>query len=121
MWTFRQLLPNWSHVFPRSKAVAATAGCSDSQSLPAWRALYVAALFETDHGRMVLRIAEAKKALITRARELFQTGGDHLQEQSAIEDALQSLHALERCAMYFCVQRRLSREVRESDLQVRPG
>jgi hypothetical protein len=61
----------------------------------------VAALFEPDEGRMVQRIAEAKKALVVRAHELFQTTGDHLQEQSAIEDTLQSLHALERCTAHL--------------------
>jgi hypothetical protein len=61
----------------------------------------MAALFETDEGRMVQRIAEAKKALVARARELFQTGGDHPQEQSAIEETLQSLHALEQCRVHL--------------------
>jgi hypothetical protein len=61
----------------------------------------VAALFETDEERMVQRIDEAKKALVVRARELFQTAGDHLQEESAIEETLQSLRALERCKMHL--------------------
>lgn len=105
MRTFRQLFPNWSHVFLRTKAIAATGNCLDSQSLPAWRALYMAALFETDQRRMAQRIAVAKQALIVRAHELFQAAGDHQQEQSAIEDALQSLHALEQCAANPYIQR----------------
>ena len=70
------------------------------RSSQAWRSLYVAALFETDEERMVQRIAEAKKALVSRAREIFQTTGDHLQEQSAIEETLQALHALELCMVH---------------------
>ncbi len=50
---------------------------------------------------MVERIDEAKKALVVRARELFQTAGDHLQEESAIEDTLQSLRALEQCKVHL--------------------
>ena len=55
---------------------------------------------------MVGRIAEAKSALVVRARELFQTPEDHLQEQSAIDDAFQALHALEQCAEHTCVRHR---------------
>ena len=61
----------------------------------------MAALFETDEERQAQRIDEAKKALVVRAHELFQTTGDHLQEQSAIEDTLQSLHALEQCMVHL--------------------
>lgn len=50
---------------------------------------------------MAQRIDEAKKALVVRSRELFQTAGDHLQEENAIEDTLQSLHALERCMVHL--------------------
>jgi len=66
----------------------------------------VAALFEQDEQRMVDRIAEAKSALVVRARELFQAPEDHLQEQSAIDEAFQALHALENCAEHMCVRRR---------------
>jgi len=55
---------------------------------------------------MVGRIAEAKSALVVRARELFQTPEDHLQEQSAIDDAFQALHALEQCSEHMCLRRR---------------
>jgi hypothetical protein len=102
MRTLREMLPKWSRVLLKTKTIAPTL---DLHSVPDWRALYVAALFENDQKRMVYRIAEAKKALIQRARELFQTAGDHLQEQSAIEDALQSLHALEQCVAYPCLLR----------------
>jgi len=94
MRPFRQFLSNWSRVL---RVIGDTDGRLDLLAPPAWRALYVAALFETDKVRMVQRVDEAKKALVVRARELFQIAGDHRQEQSAIEDALQSLHALEQC------------------------
>jgi len=57
----------------------------------------VAALFEPDKQRMAQRIAAAEKALVVRARELFQATGDNLEEESAIDDALYALHALEHC------------------------
>jgi len=57
----------------------------------------VAALFEPDKERMARRIADAEKALVVRARELFQATGDNLEEESAIDDALYALHALEHC------------------------
>ncbi len=68
----------------------------------------MAALFETDEERIVQRIAEARKALVARARELFQTEGDHLQEQSAIDETFQALRALEqsRC---ICMSRSAER------------
>ena len=83
-----------------------TSGPRGAPASPAWRGLYVAALFEQDEQRMVDRIAEAKSALVVRARELFQAPEDHLQEQSAIDEAFQALHALENCAEHMCVRRR---------------
>lgn len=62
-----------------------------------WRALYVAALLEKDRKRLAGRIADAERALVVRARELFHTSGDNLQEEQAIDDALYALHALQRC------------------------
>ena len=50
---------------------------------------------------MAQRIDEAKTALVMRARELFQTAGDHLEEQSAIEETLQSLRVLEQCVVHL--------------------
>ena len=69
----------------------------DHPPLPSWRGLYVAALFETDKQRMAQRIADAERALVVRARELFQATGDNLEEESAIDDALFALHTLEHC------------------------
>jgi hypothetical protein len=114
MLSIRQFLPNWSQALlkrrvsidRRYRPAEGSYYRPASRTAQAWRSLYVAALFEPDAGRMVERIDEAKKALVIRARELFQTTGDHLQEQSAIDDALQSLHALEQCTLHhICVQR----------------
>jgi hypothetical protein len=59
-----------------------------------WRDLYRAALIETDTARLSERIAAAEWALVLRARELFHTPGDHIEEQSAIDDAMYALQAL---------------------------
>jgi hypothetical protein len=66
-------------------------------SLPAWDKLYVAALFETDQSRIPSRIAEAEKAIVARARELFFSGADTIEEDQALDDALYALRALQNC------------------------
>jgi hypothetical protein len=69
-----------------------------SQSMPAnWRALYSAALFETEKSRIPARIADAEKAIVTRARELFSAGADTIEEDQALDDALYALRALQSC------------------------
>jgi hypothetical protein len=40
------------------------------------------------------RIAEAEKAVVLRARELFQAADDNGEEKEALEDAMYALHAL---------------------------
>jgi hypothetical protein len=62
-----------------------------------WRALYSAALFETDNRRIPARIADAQKAIVTRARELFSAGADTIEEDQALDDALYALRALQSC------------------------
>ena len=101
MRSFHHFFLSWSRGLLKTRAIGDTECHPDLGASPTWRALYVAALFETDEGRMVQRIDEAKKALVVRARELFQTAGDHRQEQRAIEDTLQSLHALEQCRVHL--------------------
>ncbi len=101
MRSFRHLFSSWRRVFLKTRSIGDIDCHPDLRALPSWRALYVAALFETDEGRMAQRIDEAKKALVVRAHELFQTAGDHLQEESAIEDTLQSLHALEQYMVHL--------------------
>ena len=62
-----------------------------------WREVYEAALFETDRQKLPSRIAEAEKALILRARELFAMSGDTTEEGQAVDDALYALRALRNC------------------------
>lgn len=59
-----------------------------------WRDLYRAALFETDRRRVVERITEAESAIMARMKELFLTGGDHIDEDQIMDDALYALRAL---------------------------
>jgi hypothetical protein len=59
-----------------------------------WTQLYKAALFELDANKVSERIAEAETALVTRARELFHSGGDNIEEEQAVDDAMYALHAL---------------------------
>jgi len=62
-----------------------------------WRELYTAALFETDNNRLAGRIADAEKAIVARARELFAAGSDTIEEDQALDDALYALKALQSC------------------------
>jgi hypothetical protein len=62
-----------------------------------WRELYTAALFETDKDRVPARIADAEKAILVRARELFAAGADTIEEDQALDDALYALRALQSC------------------------
>lgn len=62
-----------------------------------WKDLYVAALLEGDRNRVPKLIAEAESAIAERARELFKTSGDHIEEEQAMGDALYALHALKSC------------------------
>jgi hypothetical protein len=68
-----------------------------AEDLRNWRGFYKAALFESDRGKLPWRIAEARKALIFRSRELFKTSPNYDGETEAIENALYALQALENC------------------------
>jgi hypothetical protein len=70
------------------------AGISGSPHKRVWPEFYKAALFELDANKVSDRIAEADKALATRARELFYSGGDNIEEEQAVDDATYALHAL---------------------------
>jgi hypothetical protein len=59
-----------------------------------WRELYRAALYEVDKSKLPQRIAEAEKAVVLRARELFQAAGDNGEETEALDDVIYALHAL---------------------------
>ena len=51
-------------------------GSSKSPESRVWRDLYKAALFEHDERKFPERIADAERALVQRARELFHNSGD---------------------------------------------
>lgn len=59
-----------------------------------WQALYKAAIVEVDSTKLLDRIAEAKKVMVERARDLFQTSGDNFEEEQALDTAICVLHAL---------------------------
>jgi hypothetical protein len=59
-----------------------------------WAQFYKAALFELDANKVSHRIAEAETALVARARELFHSAGDDIEEEQAVDDAMCALHAL---------------------------
>lgn len=63
-----------------------------------WRQLYRAALAEIDKTKLPERIAEAEKAIVLRARELFHGRGDRSsdngEETGALDQVMYSLHAL---------------------------
>ena len=59
-----------------------------------WRDLYRAAILELDQSKIRQNIVDAEKAIVERARELFQRDGDNSDEQQALDDAMYFLHAL---------------------------
>jgi hypothetical protein len=69
-------------------------GISNSPDSKYWRQLYRAALFEIDDSKLPARIAEAEKAVVLRARELFKAAGDNKEEIEALDHAMYALHAL---------------------------
>jgi hypothetical protein len=52
---------------------------------------------EADNDRMSVRITDAERVMLDRARELFQASGDNIQEEEALDDALYALRALKTC------------------------
>jgi len=57
-----------------------------------WRQMYRAALSEVDKSQLPERIAGAEKAVVLRARELFQAAGDNGEETEALDDVMYALH-----------------------------
>ena len=57
-----------------------------------WKALYRAAILETDKNAIQEKLSEAESAALARGRELFYGGGTP-EEQEALEDALYALRA----------------------------
>jgi hypothetical protein len=70
---------------------------ASSPSLSSWRQLYKTALFETNREKLPERIADAEKAIVARARELFASNADTIEEDQALDDALYALRALQSC------------------------
>jgi hypothetical protein len=62
-----------------------------------WRVFYSQALHELNHDELPEKIRAAQHEIESRARELFQTSGDHVDEEQALRDALYALHALQTC------------------------
>src|SRR5258707_14644440 len=68
---------------------------SESPDSRYWRQLYRAALFEIEESKLPARIAEAERAVVLRARELFRAAGDNGEEPAAaLDQAMDALHAL---------------------------
>jgi hypothetical protein len=59
-----------------------------------WAQFYRAALFELDANKVSDRIADAETALVERARQLFYSAGDNIEEEQAVDDAMYALRAL---------------------------
>ncbi len=70
-----------------------TAVCKslDAQS---WKDLYQAAICESDLNKLPERITDAETALVMRARDMFYTSGDKIDEAESLDDARCILHAL---------------------------
>jgi hypothetical protein len=77
--------------------MSATPLSSVPTGVPNWRELYKAALFAGNRQELPLRIVEAERALILRARELFAMSGDNSEEGQAVDDAMYALRALRNC------------------------
>jgi hypothetical protein len=71
--------------------------CSASITAQAWRKLYEAALLEGDREMLPSRIADARRALLLRGRELSARPSDHAEEAEALNDALYALRMLSSC------------------------
>ncbi|PYX61808.1 MAG: hypothetical protein DMG74_22050 [Acidobacteria bacterium] len=71
-----------------------TTAISQSPDSRYWRQLYKAAISEIDKSKLPERIAEAEKAVVLRARELFRAAGDNGEETEALDDVMYALHAL---------------------------
>jgi hypothetical protein len=75
-----------------------------------WVALHQSALIELEQAKMSGRIEAAHNAIIARMERLQTLPGLHPEERQAIEDALRSLHFLERAGARFTAHKRLAVE-----------
>jgi hypothetical protein len=70
---------------------------SASDAAKNWRELYLAALFETDSGKLPFRITTAEDALLARIRELLVTSEHNSEEGKAVDKGLYAMRALRDC------------------------
>jgi hypothetical protein len=70
---------------------------TESEGTDGWRHLYKAALFEADRRKLPSRLAEAERALMLRARELFAISSVRTEEWHAVHKGLYALWALRGC------------------------
>jgi len=70
-----------------------TTAISKSPDRRYWRQLYKAALSEIDQSKLPQRIADAEKAVVLRARELFRAAGDNGEETEALDDVMYALRS----------------------------
>jgi hypothetical protein len=59
-----------------------------------WPQLYKAALFGWTPTKFQTELLKPKRALVSRARELFHSAGDNIEEEQAVNDAMYALNAL---------------------------
>jgi hypothetical protein len=90
--TLERILPRVWEIVSRRRIMST--GISKSPDSRYWRQLYRAALSEIGKSKLPERIADAEKAVVLRARELFQAAGDNGEETEALDDVMYALHAL---------------------------
>lgn len=61
---------------------------------PNWRSLYEAAVLELDHTKLLLRVAEAERAVMSRINDVVRSGVDG--ESEALINALNVLRDLRK-------------------------
>ena len=71
-----------------------------SGQLRDWKALYRAAIHETDKNLLHERISEAEKGVLGRGRELLYEHGP-IEEREQLDDALYALRAYRNAAVQF--------------------
>jgi len=62
-----------------------------------WNDIYMAVLLDGDPDTVPFLIREAERAIIERARDLFQVSCDILEEEEALNDALYAVRGLKSC------------------------
>jgi hypothetical protein len=66
-----------------------------------WKKLYSTALLQQDKSTTPLLIAEAQRAIIERARELFKSPTENLKEERELDVALSTLNVLKSCLVPY--------------------